>query len=145
MLNCSQWTAFSHVCSSGPGGTGQCGGWGRWRRLWTCLPCMQTTQGPVSQGGRRWWMIWLTAQSTSNTLQILKNSMKVQQNWRVTHPYLYVLTQYQDKTTLWPVNHSDSYVLIHYQGTAIFWPVTHSDSYVLNTVSRLFCSCSRLA
>ena len=63
--NQNTWTAFSHMCPSGPGGRGQCEGWGRWHLQVTYLACRQTEEGPVSQGGRRWWRIWLTAQNTS--------------------------------------------------------------------------------
>ncbi len=48
MLSYSQWTAFSHMCSSGPGGRGQCEGLGRWHRLYIYLVRMQMEVGPVS-------------------------------------------------------------------------------------------------
>ncbi len=45
--------AFSHECSSGSGGRGQCGGPWQWHSQLICLACMQSAVGPVSQGGRR--------------------------------------------------------------------------------------------
>lgn len=38
------------MCSTGPGGRGQCGGSGQWRCSLICLVCMQIVVGPMGQG-----------------------------------------------------------------------------------------------